>query len=575
MIILRLAGLFLFLGASLSWSQCNKIVLNPITGLFDCTGGSGGGTGNGVVSTTFSSQTSVTLTHNAGISGSGNVPWTCVQTGTGAPLIPATVTFTTNAVTFTFSPAESGTCTAGTGGTGLTVGTGTAGTLSVFTGSSQIGDSLVSQSGSVVTVNGSIVATSAKSLGAAATPWQSLYLYGSGTFGTHSMQLTGAPTGNRVLTLPDATTTLAGGGSNLTTVGAVPYVSASGILNQDASNLFWDATNHRLGVDTASPVTELQVSSTSTSSPRGIMSAQFNTGTDGARFHGRKARGTETAPTIVVSGDNLMRLVGSGYDGSNYLEMGSIILGTEGTIASTRIPTNVQFWTATDATPSVLTEAMRINSAQNVGIGTGATITAGLHVAKNGALSSGNGPAIKGDGTWITGGSATTTKPYLLIEPSGTTSTGWSTSGTGIGVNAASGFAGNLLALQVAGVSKLNLSAGGNLIVANLLSAPFYGGTTDGVVRLSNNAASGFDRLQFGGTTSSFPSWQRSSAGLIARLADDSADTWVRASQFRSTLTTPASAAATCVAGTFVADANYMYFCTATDTWKRVAIATW
>lgn len=47
-----------------------------------------------------------------------------------------------------------------------------------------------------------------------------------------------------------------GGASNLTTIGAVPYVSASGTLNQDqtANNqFFWDATNHRLGIGTASP----------------------------------------------------------------------------------------------------------------------------------------------------------------------------------------------------------------------------------------------------------------------------------------------------------------------------------
>jgi len=37
----------------------------------------------------------------------------------------------------------------------------------------------------------------------------------------------------------------------------------------------------------------------------------------------------------------------------------------------------------------------------------------------------------------------------------------------------------------------------------------------------------------------------------------------------------PASAAAAGTAGSIVADANYIYVCTATNTWKRVAIATW
>lgn len=51
-----------------------------------------------------------------------------------------------------------------------------------------------------------------------------------------------------------------GGASNLTTVGAIPYVSASGILNQDPTALFWDAANNRLGVGTNSPAAPLVVS---------------------------------------------------------------------------------------------------------------------------------------------------------------------------------------------------------------------------------------------------------------------------------------------------------------------------
>jgi len=54
-------------------------------------------------------------------------------------------------------------------------------------------------------------------------------------------------------------TDLIGGVGNLTTVGSVPYVSASGILNQDAGQFFWDATNNRLGIGTATPATTLQV----------------------------------------------------------------------------------------------------------------------------------------------------------------------------------------------------------------------------------------------------------------------------------------------------------------------------
>ena len=67
-------------------------------------------------------------------------------------------------------------------------------------------------------------------------------------------------------------------------------------------------------------------------------------------------------------------------------------------------------------------------------------------------------PALHFTGTGYSGGTATTTKPTLLIEPTGTTSTGWSTSGTKLGVNAESGFSGRLLDLQLNGTSKMRVS---------------------------------------------------------------------------------------------------------------------
>ena len=53
---------------------------------------------------------------------------------------------------------------------------------------------------------------------------------------------------------------------------------------------------------------------------------------------------------------------------------------------------------------------------------------------------------------------------------------------------------------------------------------------SDGVIRLNNAATTDFSRLQFGGTTSSFPSLKRSSTTLAVRLADDSADAPITAS---------------------------------------------
>ena len=45
--------------------------------------------------------------------------------------------------------------------------------------------------------------------------------------------------------------------------------------------------------------------------------------------------------------------------------------------------------------------------------------------------------------------------------------------------------------------------------------------------------------------------------------------------RFGIATSTPAFAAAAGVAGTIAWDASFIYVCTATNTWKRVAIATW
>jgi hypothetical protein len=90
-------------------------------------------------------------------------------------------------------------------------------------------------------------------------------------------------------------------------------------------------------------------------------------------------------------------------------------------------------------------------------------------------------PAKAFTGTWFTGGTGTTTKPQVLIEPTGATSTAWSTSGTGLGVNAASGFSGNLLDLQVNGTSQIAVSNSGALTFSNKTSGNYiaFGSTSN------------------------------------------------------------------------------------------------
>lgn len=50
-----------------------------------------------------------------------------------------------------------------------------------------------------------------------------------------------------------------GGASNLVTAGAVAFVASAGVLTQDATKLFWDNTNDRLGVGNNAPAVPLEV----------------------------------------------------------------------------------------------------------------------------------------------------------------------------------------------------------------------------------------------------------------------------------------------------------------------------
>lgn len=142
---------------------------------------------------------------------------------------------------------------------------------------------------------------------------------------------------------------------------------------------------------------------------------------------------------------------------------------------------------------------MTIDGNGLVGLGVTAPL-AGFHNAIAGAASR---PAELLSGAWFTGGSATTTKPMLLVEPTGATSTAWSTAGTGLGVNSAAGFTGNLLDLQTNGVSRVVVQGGGKVGIgvtapAALLSVTRSAiaggpGTSAGILRVVGGAHTALD----------------------------------------------------------------------------------
>jgi len=245
--------------------------------------------------------------------------------------------------------------------------------------------------------------------------------------------------------------------------------------------------------------------STSASDPRGLMSAQYSTDAIGARLHLRKGRGTEAVPTTIVTGDVLGRVRFSGYDSANFLQMASIDVVSTGTIAATRVPTYLAFSVATDATPSVLTEVLRltptgITSAVTRTITKDAiavTATDGLVLQNTTAATAGipvqQGPDLRiRSQVWnTTATAATNTDDWILrsVPISGATPSGL----LKIGKSLNGGATTFPLTLTSGGVltllSDLALPAGA--AVAFGVNGTFSGAGADGKWLLRNNAGSG------------------------------------------------------------------------------------
>lgn len=213
-----------------------------------------------------------------------------------------------------------------------------------------------------------------------------------------------------------------------------------------------------------------------------------------------------------------------------------ISAGTLDVILSRRGAANLRFGNADAAAPVAQTL-----SVQSVVAGT--SNTAGANLTITGSQGTGTGA----------GGSI-----IFQYAPAGVSGTAQNALATALTIN---GNNGNIE------IATSNLWFGnGNVRFIN-------SGSADGVFRITGTTGD-FNRVQFGGTSSSFPALKRSTTILQVRLADDSGYTTMDA-QHRLQGTAPASATATGTAGDIRYDADYIYICTATDTWKRVAIATW
>jgi hypothetical protein len=128
--------------------------------------------------------------------------------------------------------------------------------------------------------SGTIQAATGVDLGALATPFRDLYLFGSGTYGTTSLKLTGTPTGARVVTFPDVSITVARSDAAQTLTGN-QTINGNVILNTAGNVLsIKEGANATMGTGTLNGVTEVTISTTAvTANSRIFLSIQAPGGT--------------------------------------------------------------------------------------------------------------------------------------------------------------------------------------------------------------------------------------------------------------------------------------------------------
>lgn len=231
-------------------------------------------------------------------------------------------------------------------------------------------------------------------IGSTAKPFQDLFLFNAGTsYGTNYIKLTGAPTGTRTLTLPDASgtilvnnvgisggTTLIGGngsGESLT-LKSTSHATLGKILFGTSS---YDEVNNRLGIGTTSPSLDISVVKSGGLSQFNMISYN-SAGSDRCILFFQTAQGTLASPSNVSGSDNMGEFIGAGYAGGafrNVAAMNFRVPASPGTISSSNLPSEI-YWEVTPASSIVRAEMMRLSSAGSLYIGGAANATARLQL---------------------------------------------------------------------------------------------------------------------------------------------------------------------------------------------------
>jgi hypothetical protein len=189
------------------------------------------------------------------------------------------------------------------------------------------------------------------------------------------------------------------------TSGSVVFAGASGVYSQNNAKFFWDNTNNRLGINTATPQTQLTIlSNTQTTTPTTTLPAgtdiyivganaantritqdAYGTGSYGV-FTARSARGTAAVPTASQTGDTLTQFTGRGYGATGFAtaSTGRFDITAAENFTDTAQGTYASVFTTAIGGNSP-TEVFRFGTAGQFGIGAGTYGTSGYVLTSGGA----------------------------------------------------------------------------------------------------------------------------------------------------------------------------------------------
>lgn len=244
------------------------------------------------------------------------------------------------------------------------------------------------------------------------------------------------------------------------------------------------------------------------------------------------AAGTNQNITLTPSGTGQTLVTGLGVTGS----AGAQASGQWMEFAT--VGTTYALLRAYNRTGSAGMNLVLNDAGGNVQIGTTVNSGALLQVGANGATGYALAGMSFGGDTVLYRTAAgrlnldSTSDAYLTISKNGSLYGHWVTDATNVYFGSTVGIplllrTNNTTALTLDSSQNATFAASVTVGAGNTLKWNGYSqiaGSVNGVIALYNNAGTDFSRLQFGGTTSSFPALKRSGANLIVRAADDSAD---------------------------------------------------